>query len=57
VELLQDWIKAGFVAEIRPHAYYDARGQSVSSTFSGISEDAYSEAIELLRQRGHWQGP
>jgi hypothetical protein len=55
--LLQDWIEAGYVAEIRPHTYYDATGQSVPKTFSGISDEAYSEAVDLLRKMGHWPDP
>jgi len=52
---LQELIEAGYVAELRPHTYYDATGQSVSKTFSGVSDAAYSEAIELLRKLGRWQ--
>jgi hypothetical protein len=33
--MLRDWIEAGFVAEIRPHTYYDATGQPALRTFSG----------------------
>jgi hypothetical protein len=36
--MLQDWIEAGFVAEIRPHTYYDATRQPAFRTFSGITE-------------------
>jgi hypothetical protein len=55
--MLQDWIEARFVAEIQAHTYYDATGQSPSKTFSGIADEAYSEAIELLRKLGHWSAP
>jgi hypothetical protein len=51
---LQELIEAGYAAELRPHTYYDASGQSVSKTFSGISDEAYDEAIELLRKLGAW---
>jgi hypothetical protein len=53
--MLQDWIEAGFVAEIRPHTYYDATGQPAPKTFSGITEEAYSEAIKSLKKLGRWQ--
>ena len=53
--MLRDWIEAGFVAEIRPHTYYDATGQPSLMTFSGITEEAYSEAIESLKKLGRWQ--
>ncbi len=54
---LQELIEAGYVAELRPHTYYDATGQSAPKVFSGISDQAYSEAIELLQKLGRWPDP
>jgi hypothetical protein len=54
---LQELIEAGYAAELRPHIYYDATGKPVSKTFSGISDEAYDEAIELLRKLGRWPDP
>jgi hypothetical protein len=53
--MLRDWIQAGFVAEVRPHTYYDATGLPALTTFSGITEEAYSEAIKSLKKLGRWQ--